>query len=91
MTPPNALKSMLVGPEGDSNSNKGLFKSVGRYQSLVFMSRRADFRSKSSQGPRKSNWVVDLFEELGVQDPTDGHLNIGLFAAERVNNANKQT
>lgn len=83
MTPPGALKSMLVGPEGDINSGKGLFKRVGRYQSLVFMSRRSDFRVKTNQGPRKAAWVLELFEELGVQDPTDGHINMGLFAAER--------
>lgn len=82
MTPPIALKSMLVGPEGDVNSGKGLFKRVGKYQSLVFMSRRADYRVKTAQGPRKSTWVVELLEELGVQDPTEGHMNIGLFAAE---------
>jgi len=83
MTPPMALKSMLIGPEGDANSSKGLFKRVGRYQSLVFMSRRSDYRVKTGQGPRKSAWVVELLEELGVTDPTDGHINIGLFAAER--------
>lgn len=83
MTPPGALKSMLVGPEGDINSGRGLFKRVGRYQSLVFMSRRSDFRVKTNQGPRKGAWVLELLEELGVQDPTDGHINMGLFAAER--------
>jgi len=83
MTPPIALKGMLVGPEGDINSGKGLFKRVGRYQSLVFLSRRGDYRVKTAQGPRKSTWVVELLEELGVQDPTEGHMNIGLFAAER--------
>ena len=83
MTPPGALKSMLVGPEGDVNSGKGLFKRVGRYQSLVFMSRRSDYRIKTNQGPRKGAWVVELLEDLGVQDPTDGHVNMGLFAAER--------
>ena len=82
MTPPIALRSMLVGPEGDVNSGKGLFKRVGRYQSLVFLSRRADYRVKTAQGPRKSTWVVELLEELGVQDPTEGPMNIGLFAAE---------
>jgi hypothetical protein len=83
MTPPIALKSMLVGPDGDPNSGKGLFKRVGRYQSLVFMSRRADYRVKTAQGPRKSTWVVELLEDLGVQDPTDSYVNLAVFAAER--------
>mmetsp|Transcript_7021 Transcript_7021/g.10243 ORF Transcript_7021/g.10243 Transcript_7021/m.10243 type:complete len:1101 (+) Transcript_7021:164-3466(+) len=85
MTPPGALKSMLVGPEGDVNSGKGLFKRVGRYQSLVFMSRRSDFRAKTNQGPRKATWVVELLDQLGVPDPTDTQINMGMFAAERKN------
>jgi len=83
MTPPGALKSMLVGPEGDVKSGKGLFKRVGRYQSLVFMSRRSDYRAKTNQGPRKAAWVVELLDALGVPDPTDSHVNMGMFAAER--------
>uniref|UniRef100_A0A7S1D5Y7 Exocyst complex component Sec10-like alpha-helical bundle domain-containing protein n=1 Tax=Cyclophora tenuis TaxID=216820 RepID=A0A7S1D5Y7_CYCTE len=83
MTPPIALKSMLVGPDGDPNSAKGLFRRVGRYSSLVFMSRRADYRVKTAQGPRKSPWVVELLDDLGVQDPADGAIKMGFFAAEQ--------
>lgn len=82
MTPPDALKIMLVGPEGDANSGKGLFARAGREQSLVFMSRRVDYRYKSAQGQRKSGWVLHLLGELGVRDPSEGNINIGLFAAE---------
>jgi hypothetical protein len=82
MTPPDALKIMLVGPEGDANSSKGLFARAGRDQSLVFMSRRVDYRYKSAHGQRKSGWVLRLLEELGVRDPSEGNINIGLFAAE---------
>jgi hypothetical protein len=82
MTPPDALKIMLVGPEGDVTSSKGLFARAGRDQSLVFMSRRVDYRYKSAQGQRKSGWVLGLLEELGVRDPSEGNINIGLFAAE---------
>lgn len=85
MTPPIALKSMLVGPDGDANSAKGLFRRVGRYTSLVFMSRRGDYRVKTAQGPRKSPWVVELLDDLGVQDPTDGAIKMGFFAAEQKN------
>jgi len=85
MTPPVALKSMLVGPEGDANSGRGLFKRVGRYQSLVFMSRRSDYRAKTNQGLRKATWVMELLDSLGVPDPTDSHINMGMFAAERKN------
>lgn len=83
MTPPGALKSMLVGPEGDLNSTKGLMHRVGRYQALVFMSRRADYKVKTGQGPRKATWVVELLEDLGIPDPADGHINMGQFAAEK--------
>jgi hypothetical protein len=84
MTPPDALKTMLVGPEGDVNSGKGLFKRVGRLQSLVFMSRRVDYRYKTVQGEKKSAWAVELLEEFGVQDPTEhGSVNIAMFAAGR--------
>lgn len=81
MTPPDALKIMLVGPEGDPNSGKGLFGSAGRDQSLVFMSRRLDYRCKTNQGQRKSAWVIQILNELHVRDPTDSHVNIGQFAA----------
>ena len=83
MTPPDALKTMLVGPEGDPTSTKGLFQVAGRDHCLVFMSRRGDYRYKTAQGQRKSVWVSQLLDELGVRDPTDGHVNIGKFAAGR--------
>jgi hypothetical protein len=83
MTPPDALKIMLVGPEGDPNSGKGLFGSAGREQSLVFMSRRVDYRTKIKSGLQKSNWVVHLLNELHVRDPTDSYVNVGVFTAGR--------
>jgi len=83
MTPPDALKIMLVGPEGDPNSGKGLFGSAGRDQSLVFMSRRVDYRYKTNQGQKKSIWVTQILNELHVRDPTDSYVNIGMFAAGR--------
>eukprot|EP00526_Cylindrotheca_closterium_P001991 CAMPEP_0113603118 /NCGR_PEP_ID=MMETSP0017_2-20120614/1110_1 /TAXON_ID=2856 /ORGANISM="Cylindrotheca closterium" /LENGTH=1139 /DNA_ID=CAMNT_0000511493 /DNA_START=306 /DNA_END=3725 /DNA_ORIENTATION=- /assembly_acc=CAM_ASM_000147 len=83
MTPPDALKIMLVGSEGDASSGKGLFQRAGREQSLVFMSRRVDFRYKTGQGLRKSIWATQLLDELKVRDPSDGHINMGLFAAGR--------
>eukprot|EP00751_Fragilariopsis_kerguelensis_P027322 CAMPEP_0170864276 /NCGR_PEP_ID=MMETSP0734-20130129/20362_1 /TAXON_ID=186038 /ORGANISM="Fragilariopsis kerguelensis, Strain L26-C5" /LENGTH=1144 /DNA_ID=CAMNT_0011239815 /DNA_START=27 /DNA_END=3461 /DNA_ORIENTATION=+ len=79
MTPPDALKIMLVGPEGDPNSGKGLFGNAGRDQSLVFMSRRVDYRYKTSQGQKKSTWVTQILNELHVRDPTETYVNIGLF------------
>eukprot|EP00957_Ditylum_brightwellii_P037760 2855493-Ditylum_brightwellii.AAC.1 len=81
MTPPDALKTMLVGPDG-----KGLFARAGKDQSLVFMSRRNDYRYKSGQVWRTNNWATGLLEELGVQDPTDGPVNIGLYSAENQRN-----
>eukprot|EP00934_Nitzschia_sp_Nitz4_P003400 Nitzschia sp. Nitz4//scaffold143_size57137//21464//24922//NITZ4_006513-RA/size57137-processed-gene-0.48-mRNA-1//-1//CDS//3329536443//3390//frame0 len=83
MTPPDALKIMLVGPEGDINSGKGLFARAGKDQSLVFMSRRMDYRYKTGQGQKKSGWVAQLLDELKVRDPTDYPLNIGKFVASR--------
>jgi len=83
MTPPDALKILLVGPEGDPNSGKGLFGSAGRDQSLVFMSRRVDYRYKTNQGQKKSIWVTQILNELHVRDPTDSYVNIGMFAAGR--------
>jgi hypothetical protein len=87
MTPPDALKTMLVGPEGNVNSGKGLFARVGRHQSLVFMSRRIDYRYKTAQGLKKSGWAIQLLSDLGVPDPTDGHgitkEQLGMFAAQR--------
>lgn len=83
MTPPDALKIMLVGPEGDPNSGKGLFGSAGRDKSLVFLSRRVDYRYKSNQGQKKSGWVMQLLNELHVRDPTDGYVNVAMFTAGR--------
>ncbi|KAG7343237.1 exocyst complex component Sec10 [Nitzschia inconspicua] len=83
MTPPDALKIMLVGPEGDPNSGKGLFGSAGREQSLVFMSRRVDYKSKTKSGLQKSNWVMHLLNDLHVRDPTDSYVNVGMFTAGR--------
>ena len=82
MTPPDSLRTMLVGPDGDINSGKGLFARAGREQSLVFMSRRTDYRIKTHQGMKKHQWVVELLDEFGIQDPTDGPVNIALYAAE---------
>lgn len=80
MTPPDALKTMLVGSDGDG---KGLFARAGKDQALVFMSRRMDYRYKTTQGQKKSGWVTQLLEELKVRDPTDAPMNIGKFAAGR--------
>jgi Exocyst complex component Sec10 len=81
MTPPDAIRTMLLGPEGDSS--KGLFAKAGREQALVFLSRRNDFRYKTASGPKKSSWVTDLLAELNIADPSDSPINIGLFAAGR--------
>ncbi len=86
MTPPNALKTILVGPEGDPNSGKGLFGQAGKVQSLVFMSRRIDCRVKVNNIFQKSTWVVELLEDLGVPDPTDGAVNIALYSAQSLRN-----
>jgi hypothetical protein len=32
---------------------------------------------------KKSVWVVEMMEELNIIDPTDGPVNIALFAAGR--------
>mmetsp|Transcript_1315 Transcript_1315/g.2048 ORF Transcript_1315/g.2048 Transcript_1315/m.2048 type:complete len:1143 (+) Transcript_1315:61-3489(+) len=87
MTPPDSLKTMLVGADGDANSGKGMFGRVGKDQSIVFMSRRVDYRYRTNQGSRKSQWVKELLEELGVNDPTDGRVNIGNYAAENITSA----
>eukprot|EP00804_Cyclotella_cryptica_P030059 CCRYP_016967-RA/>CCRYP_016967-RA protein AED:0.05 eAED:0.05 QI:63/1/1/1/1/1/6/2268/1120 len=86
MTPPNALKTILVGPEGDPNSGKGLFGQAGKDQSLVFMSRRVDYRVKMNQVMKKSTWAVELLEDLGVPDPTDGIINIAMYSAQSLRN-----
>jgi hypothetical protein len=81
MTPPDAIKTMLAGADGDAA--KGLFAKAGRDRCLVFLSRRNDYRFKTAAGPKKSSWVTDLLTELNVTDPSDGVINIGSFAAER--------
>lgn len=85
MTPPDSLKAMLVGVEGDINSGKGLFGRVGKDQCIVFMSRRNDYRYKTNQGMKKSQWVIELLEDLNIQhDPTDSKININLYCAEHI-------
>jgi len=86
MTPPNALKTILVGPEGDPNSGKGLFGQAGKVQALVFMSRRVDYRVKVGNVVQKSAWVVELLEDLGVPDPSDGNVNIAMYSAQSLRN-----
>lgn len=81
MTPPDAIKIMLTGPEGDAT--KGLFAKAGREHCLVFMSRRNDYRYKTASGLKKSGWVTEMLNDLKCSDPTDGPINIGLFAAGR--------
>ena len=89
MTPPDALKSMLVGAEGDMNSGKGIFGTVGKDQSIVFMSRRNDYRYKTNQGMKKSQWAIALLEDLNIQnDPSDGKINTTLYRAEHIAESN---
>jgi hypothetical protein len=89
MTPPDSLRAMLVGAEGDINSGQGLFDRVGRDQSIVFMSRRSDYRYRTNQGMKKSIWVLELLEDLNIQhDPTDSRLNISLYCAENISDTN---
>jgi hypothetical protein len=84
MTPPDALKTILSGPEGDvTSANPGLFHRAGKDQCLVFMSRRSDYRYKTAQGQRRSVWATQLLDELGVRDPADTQVNLGKFAAGR--------
>ena len=84
MTPPDALKTMLVGPDGDINSGKGMFGRVGKDQSIIFMSRRVDYRYRTNQGMKKSQWASELLEDLGMHDITDGKVNIALYSAENM-------
>ncbi|GAX12358.1 hypothetical protein FisN_1Hh291 [Fistulifera solaris] len=79
---PGGITSMLTGPEGDPG--KGLFAKVGRDQALVFLSRRQDYRYKAAAGMKKSSWVTDMLTSLNVTDPTDGVVNMSLFAASRM-------
>jgi hypothetical protein len=82
MSPPDSIKTLLMGPEGESS--KGLFAKAGRERSLVFLSRRNDYRYKTTAGLKKSVWVTDLLDDMGItDDPTDQPINIGLFAAGR--------
>jgi hypothetical protein len=81
MTPPDALRLMLTGPEGDAS--KGLFAKAGRDHSLVFLSRRHDYRYKTAAGMKKSGWVTEMLSDLNMSDPTDGYVNLALFAAGR--------
>jgi Exocyst complex component Sec10 len=83
MIPPDSVKNMLVGPEGDISLGKGLFGRAGRDQCLAFLSRRVDYRFKQGAKLTRSGWAETLLNELGVSDPTDHGINIGLFAAER--------
>lgn len=85
MTPPDSLKTMLIGAEGDINSGKGLFGRVGKDQCIVFMSRRNDYRYKTNQGMRKSQWAIELMDDLNIQhDPTDSRINMNLYCAENI-------
>lgn len=81
MTPPDAIRQMLLGPEGDSS--KGLFAKAGRDHALIFLSRRQDYKFKSAGGLKKSAWVTELLSELNIADPSDGQVNISLFGAGR--------
>mmetsp|Transcript_12395 Transcript_12395/g.34371 ORF Transcript_12395/g.34371 Transcript_12395/m.34371 type:complete len:1220 (-) Transcript_12395:59-3718(-) len=82
MTPPDAIKTMLVGPDGDAS--KGLFSKTGRDTALVFLSRRNDYRYKTAAGMKKSSWVTDMLSELSMSDPSDGgNVNVSSFAAGR--------
>ena len=72
--------------EGDPNSGKGLFGQAGKVQALVFMSRRVDYRVKVGNVIQKSAWVVELLEDLGVPDPTDGNVNIAMYSAQSLRN-----
>lgn len=79
----DAVKVMLTGPEGDPM--KGLFHKAGKDQCLVFLSRRSDYRYRSTaSGAKKSVWVTDMLNELSLTDPTDGMVNIALFSASRM-------
>ena len=84
MTPPDAIRNMLAGPDGETS--KGLFAKVGRDQAIAFLSRRNDYRYKTGAGPKKSQWVVDILNDLSVTDPTDEPINLSLFAASRLAN-----
>jgi hypothetical protein len=82
MTPPDAIKNMLVGIEGESS--KGLFTKAGRDQCLIFLSRRQDYRYKTAAGMKKSGWVNELLTDLNINDPTDSYVNLSLVSAQRI-------
>jgi len=84
MTPPDSLKAMLVGAEGDINSGKGLFGRIGKDQSIVFMSRRNDYRYKTNQVMKRSAWVIELLQDLNMNDQVDTRINISLYCAEHI-------
>ena len=48
------------------------------------MSRRNDYRYKTTAGMKKSAWVIEMLSELNISDPTDGVVNIARFAAGRM-------
>lgn len=79
MTGPEAVRNMLVG----ADNNSGLFAKAGREQCLVFLSRRVDYRYKQGSVQKRSAWAESLLNDLGVSDPTEKKVNIGLFSAER--------
>lgn len=81
MTPPDAIKGLLAGPEGETG--RGLFAKAGRDRCIVFLSRRNDYRYKTTGGLKKSVWVLEMLEELNINDPTDGNVNMRMFAAGR--------
>jgi Exocyst complex component Sec10 len=82
MTPPDAIKALLTGPS-EGEVAKGLFARYGKDKSIVFLSRRNDYRYKTTAGLKKSGWVTEMLNDLRVTDPTDGKINIGLFSAGR--------
>jgi len=83
MTPPNALKSILVGPEREVQSTKGLFYRAGQTKSLIFMSRRMDFKTRTNAGVQKSEWAERLLADLGVSDPSEQALDKSMYSAGR--------
>jgi hypothetical protein len=85
MTPPESIKTLLLGADTDMHAGKGLFDRVGKKQSLVFLSRRIDYRFKSTHGFKKSSWVVELLVALNCSDPTDSPLNVSLYTADKLN------
>lgn len=83
MIAPEAVKNMLVGPEGDISLGKGLFARAGRDQCIVFLSRRVDYRFKTGASLKRSDWAERLLNDLQLSDPTDQKINIAMFSAEQ--------